>query len=112
MSNEAPRPDDGATSIDPRALELDRLAGTSFSSLDLLVGFSRAPAFPLSLFMTSAKALPTEERVIECLILVGGFVGRVAPLEIVGSAVGIVSLTQLSEFCGEIREEDTLGLTS
>jgi hypothetical protein len=90
MSNEALRPDDGTTSIEARALELDRGTGASLSSLDFLVGFSRVPFFALSLFMTSARALPTEERVIECLILVGGFVGRVAPLEIVGSAVGIV----------------------
>ena len=89
MSNEAPRPDDGTTSIDARALELD-------SSLDFLVGFSRVPFFALSLFMTSAKALPTEERVIECLIFVGGFVGRAAPPEIVGSAVGIVRWTGFS----------------
>lgn len=90
MSNEALLPDVGTTSIDARALELDRVTGVSFGSLNLLVGFSRAPFFGLSLFMTSAKALPTEERVIECLIFVGGFVGRAAPLEIVGSAVGIV----------------------
>jgi len=90
MSNEVPRPDDGMTSIDARALELDRATGETFCSLDFLVGFSRVPCFALSLFITSAKALPTEERVIECLIFVGGFVGRAAPLEIVGSAVGIV----------------------
>ena len=54
------------------------------------------PVFALSLFMTSAKAFPTEERVIECLIFVGGFVGRAAPLEIVGSAVGIVLWTPVS----------------
>ena len=86
MSNEAPRLDDGTTSIDARALEPDRVT----DSLDFLVGFPRVPFFALSLFITSAKALPTEERVIECLIFVGGFVGRAAPLEIVGSAVGIV----------------------
>lgn len=90
MSNEALLPDDGTTSIEARALELDRVAGVSFGSLNLLVGFSRVPFFALSLFITSAKALPTEERVIECLIFVGGFVWRAAPLEIVGSAVGIV----------------------
>lgn len=89
-SNEEPRPDDGTTSIDARALELGRMTGVSFGSLDFLVGFSRVLAFVLSLFITSAKALPTEERVIVCLIFVGGFVGRAAPLEIVGSAVGIV----------------------
>lgn len=90
MSNEEPRPDDGTTSIDARALELGRITGESFGSLYFLVGFSRLPLFALSLFITSAKALPTEERVIECLVFVGGFVGRTAPLEIVGSAVGIV----------------------
>ena len=90
MSNEEPRPDDGTTSIDARARELGRVRGESFGSLDFLVDFSRLALFALSLFITSAKALPTEERVIECLIFVGGFVGRAAPLEIVGSAVGIV----------------------
>lgn len=90
MSKEALLPDDGTTSIDARALELGRATGASFGSLDFLVGFSRVPFLALSLFMTSAKALPTEESVIECLIFVGGFVGRAAPLEIVGSAVGIV----------------------
>lgn len=90
MSNEPPLPDDGTTSIEARALEFDRVKGVSFGSLDFLVCLSRVPFFALSLFITSAKALPTEERVIECLIFVGGFVGRTAPLEIVGSAVGIV----------------------
>lgn len=90
ISNEGPRPDDGTTSIEARALELDRVAGASLGSFDFLVGLSRVPFLALSLFITSARALPTEESVIECLILVGGFVGRTAPLEIVGSAVGIV----------------------
>jgi len=70
------------------------------------------PVFALSLFMTSAKAFPTEERVIECLIFVGGFVGRTAPLEIVGSAVGIVDWTQFSEFSGPRCSGDELELTS
>ena len=111
MSNDAPLPDDG-TSIDPRALELDRLGGASFRSLGFLVGFSRVPVFALSLFMTSANALPTEERVIECLILVGGFVGRAAPLEIVGSAVGIVGWIQFSGFSGQGRAGNEPELTS
>lgn len=70
------------------------------------------PVFALSLFITSAKAFPTEERVIECLIFVGGFVGRTAPLEIVGSAVGIVGWVQLSEFSGQRYLGDELELTS
>jgi hypothetical protein len=90
VSDEALRADDGTTSIDARALELDRVKGASFGSLNFLADFSRPPFFALSLFMTSAKALPTEERVIVCLIFVGGFVGRATPVEIVGSAVGIV----------------------
>ena len=90
MSSEALRPDDGTTSIDALVLALDRVMVASFVSFDFLVGLSRVPFFALSLFITSAKALPTEERVIECLTFVGGFVGRAAPLEIVGSAVGIV----------------------
>lgn len=97
MSNEAPRLDDGRVSIEARALEPGRVIGTSFGSLDFLFCFSRTPFFAPSLFITSAKALPTEERVIVCLIFVGGFVGRAAPREIVGSAVGIVRWTQLSE---------------
>ena len=112
MSNEAPRPDDGTTSIEARALELGRLNDASLGSLGLLVGFSRAPVFALSLFITSAKALPTEERVIECLIFVGGFVGRAAPLEIVGSAVGIVGWTELSEFSGQRYPENEVEPTS
>jgi len=98
-------------SIDARALELDRVTGASFSSLDFFVGLSRVPAFALSLFITSARALPTEERVIECLILVGGFVGRTAPLEIVGLAVGIVGWTQPSGFSGQGSSEDEFELT-
>ena len=101
LSNEAPRLDDGTASIDARALELGRVTGASFGSLGFLVGFSRVPFFALSLFITSAKALPTEERVIECLIFVGGFIGRAAPLEIVGSAVGIVRWMPASEFPGQ-----------
>ena len=111
MSNEPPRPDDGTTSIDARALELDRGTGASFGSLNFFVGFSRVPFFALSLFITSAKALPTEERVIECFIFVGGFVGRAAPLEIVGSAVGIVRWTPFSESAGQKYAEDGLKLT-
>lgn len=107
MSNEAPLPDDG-TSIDARALELGRLTGVSFGSLNFLVGLSRVPVFALSLFITSANALPTEDRVIECLIFVGGFVGRAAPLEIIGSAVGIVGWTQLSDFSGQSYAEGRL----
>lgn len=110
-SDEVPRLDDGTTSIDARALELDRVTVASFSSLDFLVGFSRVLFFALSLFITSAKALPTEERVIECFIFVGGFVGRAAPLEIVGSAVGIVRWTPFSESPGEKYAEDELELT-
>jgi len=66
------------------------------------------PFFALSLFITSARALPTEERVIECLIFVGGFVGRAAPLEIVGSAVGILRWTKYLEPSGERYEEGEL----
>ena len=98
VSTEALLPDDGTTSIDALVLELNRVAVASFGSLDFLVGFSRVPFFALSLFITSAKAFPTEERVIECLIFVGGFIGRTAPLEIVGSAVGIVCWKQLPVF--------------
>jgi hypothetical protein len=90
VSSEALLSDDGTTSIDALVLEPNRVTVASFGSLDFLVCFSRVPFFALSLFMTSARAFPTEERVIECLIFVGGFVGREAPLEIVGSAVGIV----------------------
>jgi len=60
------------------------------------------------LFITSTKALPTEERVIVCLIFVGGFVGRAAPLEIVGSAAGIILWTPVS---GLSDVEDELELT-
>ena len=87
MYNETPRPDD-------------------LCSLDFLVGFPRVPRSALSLSIESAKALPTEERVIECLIFVGGFVGRAA--EIVGSAVGIVLWTPVS---GLSDTEDELKLT-
>jgi len=111
ISDEAPRPDDGTTSIDARALELDRGTGASFDSLDFLVGLSRVPFFALSLFITSAKALPTEERVIECLIFVGGFVVRAAAREIVGSAVGIVRWTPFSELSSNKFAEDGLKLT-
>jgi len=111
MSNEALRPDDGMTSIDARALEPGRVTDAFFGSLGLFVGFSRVPFFALSLFITSAKALPTEERVIECLIFVGGFVWRAAPLEIVGSAVGIVRWTPFSEPFGWRYTGDELELT-
>lgn len=103
-----PRLDDGRTSIDARALEVDRATGGSFDSLDFLDDFSRAPFFALSLFMTSAKALPTEERVIVCLIFVGGFVGRAAPLEIVGSAVGMVCWTRNFRILEQVEDEVVL----
>lgn len=111
MSNEALRPDDGTTSIDARALELGRVTDASLDSLSFLVGFSKVPFLALSLFITSAKALPTEDRVIECLIFVGGFVWRTAPRGIVGSAVGIVRWTQFSGFLGQRYAEDELELT-
>lgn len=70
----------------PKALRRPLRELASFAFREAL----SALAALLSLFMTSANALPTDERVIECLILTGGFAGRAAPPGVAGSAEGII----------------------
>jgi hypothetical protein len=91
----------GKTSIDARAaapITLNRLWREP-TSFDFLTSFSEPPDFPLSLFMTSANALLTEESVMEWRTLVACFGGRTAPLALAGSEEGMLVC------CGRVNEK-------